>query len=490
MARAVVIARRTALYVFVAVIGFVLGVVAVYIWWVRGGPSLQPWHINELTVEFTADSVDEVRTYGDYQRLEENLFAQLDEEIYAHTDTGPAFMLARYSAGSAADPHRRTPDWNRSFELSADAPAGGVLLLHGMSDSPYSLRALGESLNQQGYWVVGLRLPGHGTAPAGLKDISWEDMAAAVRLGMEHLVSKVERDAIHIIGYSTGAPLALNYTLDVLQETASSAASPASLVLISPAIAISPVALLAKWKRRLSVLPGLEKFAWTAIQPEFDPYKYNSFTSNAGEQVHRLTRSVAHRIEARAASAPIKNFPPTLVFLSTVDATVSTDAVIDNLLEHLAVDRHELVLFDINRSSVASTILVSDPGPLTARLMANAALPFGLTLIANENTESRAVVSRRKAPLSADFSTVPLNLAWPRGVISLSHVALPFPPDDPLYGQRASAVDEALHLGQIAVQGERGLLKFPADWLLRLRHNPFYEFLETRVIEWMAETSG
>jgi len=148
------------------------------------------------------------------------------------------------------------------------------------------------------------------------------------------------------------------------------------------------------------------------------------------------------------------------------------------------------VLFDINRSSVASTILVSDPGPLTARLMANAALPFGLTLIANENTESRAVVSRRKAPLSADFSTVPLNLAWPRGVISLSHVALPFPPDDPLYGQRASAVDEALHLGQIAVQGERGLLKFPADWLLRLRHNPFYEFLETRVIEWMAETSG
>ncbi len=490
MARAVVIARRTALYVFVAVIGFVLGVVAVYIWWVRGGPSLQPWHTNELTVEFTADSVDEVRTYGDYQRLEENLFAQLDEEIYAHTDTGPAFMLARYSAGSAADPHRRTPDWNRSFELSADAPAGGVLLLHGMSDSPYSLRALGESLNQQGYWVVGLRLPGHGTAPAGLKDISWEDMAAAVRLGMEHLVSKVERDAIHIIGYSTGAPLALNYTLDVLQETASSAASPASLVLISPAIAISPVALLAKWKRRLSVLPGLEKFAWTAIQPEFDPYKYNSFTSNAGEQVHRLTRSVAHRIEARAASAPIKNFPPTLVFLSTVDATVSTDAVIDNLLEHLAVDRHELVLFDINRSSVASTILVSDPGPLTARLMANAALPFGLTLIANENTESRAVVSRRKAPLSADFSTVPLNLAWPRGVISLSHVALPFPPDDPLYGQRASAVDDALHLGQIAVQGERGLLKFPADWLLRLRHNPFYEFLETRVIEWMAETSG
>ena len=46
-----------------------------------------------------------------------------------------------------------------------------------MSDSPYSLRAIGQSLNQQHFWVVGLRLPGHGTAPSGLLSIHWEDMA-------------------------------------------------------------------------------------------------------------------------------------------------------------------------------------------------------------------------------------------------------------------------------------------------------------------------
>ena len=483
MRRIASIVKRLSLYLAVAVFGFVVGVAALYIYWVRSGPSLQLWHTEELTAEFTTERADEIRTFDDYRRLEDQLFAQLEEQVYARIDTGPAFALARYSAGSAADPRRRNPDWNRSFELPAETPAGGVLLLHGMSDSPYSLRALGQTLNQRGYWVVGLRMPGHGTVPSGLTTISWEDMAAVVRLGMTHLATKVGRGPIHIMGYSTGAPLALNYALDVLDGTA--APAPASLVLISPAIAITPAAILARWNVRLAVLPGLEKFAWTSISPEFDPFKYNSFTSNAGVQVRRLTRAVASRIEARGTPSPIKDFPPTLVFLSTVDATVSTDAVVDNLLEHLAPDRHELVLFDINRTSVATTVLVADPGPLTARLMADDALPFGLTLITNENTESTAVVSRRKVPLSVQVWTEPLNLAWPRGVISLSHVALPFPPDDPLYGRRGSAPDGALQLGQLGIQGERGLLKFSSDWLLRLRHNPFYDLLEARVLEWV-----
>jgi len=39
----------------------------------------------------------------------------------------------------------------------------------------------------------------------------------------------------------------------------------------------------------------------------------------------------------------------------------------------------------------------------------------------------------------------------------------------------------------VIYQGERGLLKFPPSWLLRLRYNPFYDFLENRVTEWMDE---
>ena len=32
---------------------------------------------------------------------------------------------------------------------------------------------------------------------------------------------------------------------------------------------------------------------------------------------------------------------------------------------------------------------------------------------------------------------------------------------------------------------ERGVLGLSGDWLLRLRHNPFYDFLEERVLEWV-----
>jgi alpha-beta hydrolase superfamily lysophospholipase len=448
-----------------------------------GDTPLHPWHTEELTQEFTAEMTDEIRTFDDYRQLEDRLFAQLEEKVYARTKTGPEYALVRYSAGSAADPQRRRTNWNRSFEFPAEKPIGGVLLLHGMSDSPYSLRTLGETLKQRNYWVIGLRLPGHGTAPSGLKHISWQDMAAAVRLGMTHLATQLGQKPIHIVGYSNGSPLALNYTFDAFEDDALTV--PTSLVLISPSIGLHPAAALAKWKRRLSILPGLGGFAWLSVMPEFDPYKYNSFATNAGEQVYGLTRSVARRIAARASSGANSILPPTLVFKSTVDATVSTDAVVDRLLKHLKPDRHELVLFDINRFAAKSSLLIADPAPLTTRLTADKSLPFVMTLVTNANPKSRAVVAHRKPPFSTEASkTEPLHLAWPRGVISLSHVALPFAPDDPLYGQGPPGEEDNLFLGQMAIQGERDLLKIPYSFLLRIRFNPFYVFLETRVLEW------
>jgi hypothetical protein len=138
-----------------------------------------------------------------------------------------------------------------------------------------------------------------------------------------------------------------------------------------------------------------------------------------------------------------------------------------------------------------SILLVSDPGPLTARVMDDGTLPFAVTLVTNENPGSTSVMARHKVPFSAEVSsTEPLDLAWPRGVISLSHVALPIPLDDPLYGQRPPDSEDVLFLGQMSTQGERGLMKISSDWLLRLRHNPFYDYLERRVLEWVADSQG
>ena len=455
-----------------------------------GGARLESWHTVRLTEEFTEDKADEVRDFADYLALEDRLFDQLDQEVYAGSETGFEHRLNRYSPGSAADPRKYDINWNRSFELGADQPRGGVLLLHGMSDGPYALRTLGAALNEAGFQVVGMRMPGHGTAPSGLRFIRRQDMTAAVRIGMRHLDEVLGDKPIHIIGYSTGAPLALEFALDALEGV--SAPVPTSLILVSPAIGIHAAAGMASFKDSLSNIPGMDSWSYLAIQKEFDPFKYNSFATNAADVVHQLTRSVARRIAERAATNPEVILPPTLVFKSTVDATVTTDAVVDNLLKRLHPERNELVLFDINRFTKAgSSMLIDDPAPLTDRVMEADNLPFAVTLVTNENEQTANVVSVYKPPFSAEVSEpTSHNASWPRGVISLSHLALAIAPDDPLYGRFPPEDDKHIFLGQMAIQGERGLLQVSTDWMIRLRYNPFYDYLEQRLLDWVDDSGG
>jgi alpha-beta hydrolase superfamily lysophospholipase len=447
---------------------------------------LEPWHKARLGEEFDDRMLgDEVRTLDDYLALENRLFAELREEVYTEVGTGPEFVLVRYSDGSAADPAVFEQDYNRTFELATEYPRGGVLLLHGMSDSPYSLSTIGKSLNEAGYQVLGLRLPGHGTAPSAMKHVRWQDMAAAAQLGMQHLAAEVVGKPIHVIGYSTGAALALDLSIEAAADV--SLPMPASLVLVSPAIGITRAAVLAGPTALLGRAPGMSRIGWSAITPEFDPFKYNSFTFNAGAQVHRLTRSVGDRVANLSRQGEAGHLPPMLVFKSTVDATVSTSAVVDRLLMQLPERRNELVLFDINREAVKSALLVADPGPLTAQLMARDDLPFSIRLITNESPQSDEIVEHYKPPFAMDVAdTRPLNVEWPQGVISLSHVALPFAPDDPLYGRYPPENRDRLFLGQAEIRGERGLLRISSDWLLRLRYNPFYDVLESRTLDWMS----
>ena len=486
-------AKRLGLYLGIAVLGFLAGAHVLYVLWALNGPPLQPWHEIELEAEFTADQADQVRTLADYQALEARLFAEVDARVYTETPRGPEQALVRYSAGSASDPRARTPDWNRTYEIVPPDPRAGVLLLHGMSDGPYSLRALGEALGRAGYRVLGLRLPGHGALPTGLLSVAWEDLAAAARLGMAHLASVMGGKPIHVIGYSMGAALALDYSLNVHASASAGASSngiaskpqPASLVLISPAVGLARIADLTPWVERLGRLPGLERLAWTAIMPEFDPFRFNSFTANASLQVHRMTQDLTTRVRRLAAAGPITGFPPTLIMLSAVDATVSAQAVADQLLRHLAPEGHELVLYDINRFALDAPLVVTDAGELTERLLADATLPFTVTFIHNLDADTRQVLAERKPPFSAGFTSgTPLDAPWPDEVIALSHIALPFPPDDPLYGRFPPADPSQVFLGQLAIRGENGVLKLPGNWLLRQRYNPFHDYQLQRILGW------
>jgi alpha-beta hydrolase superfamily lysophospholipase len=481
--------RRVLLAVAAGLLCIGIGLYLHFLWF---GPDLQPWHRARLTAEFTAAAYERgaVTSLTQYLALEDRLFIEVQEQVYGRVAPGDGLAFNRYNAGSRSDPGTWATNWNRTFVFEpADEPAGGILLLHGLTDSPYSLRSIGSALVNQGYKVVGLRLPGHGTIPGALRQFEVEDLAAATRLGMQDLRTQLGAGKpIYIVGYSNGAALAVDYCLDALQD--GTRPMPAGLVLISPALGITPLAAIGRIRTGLSELPGFGRAAWQLLEREIDPFKFQSFPFHAAGATQRLTSRVSRRIARLARAGAVQGLPPMLAFVSTVDATVQAPAVVDALLGRLAPGRHELVLFDVNRHSVVQPLLVADPAPFTRMILAQPQRPFALTLVSNLNPDTLRV-SQRRVPAGSTVATVtPLELEWPRTVFSLSHVALPFAPDDPLYGYAAPVAPRHIQLGRIEVRGEIGVLDVPAWMLTRQRSNPFHAYLLQRVAEFVAPQDG
>jgi alpha-beta hydrolase superfamily lysophospholipase len=180
------------------------------------------------------------------------------------------------------------------------------------------MRWLAQRLHGMGYWAVAIRLPGHGTAPSGLLDFTWQDLAAATRVGARYLRTRIGADQpLYLAGYSMGAALAVEYELARMQGEALPAS--AGLILFSPAIVVSPAAAFAVWQGRLAAVPGLENAALTTITPEYDPYKYT---------LHRQRRTGLHAHEGDPGAAGRARFrsgqrnAPDRGIQSAVDDTV------------------------------------------------------------------------------------------------------------------------------------------------------------------------
>jgi hypothetical protein len=246
------------------------------------------------------------------------------------------------------------------------------------------------------------------------------------------------------------------------------------------------LAALAAWQSRLGHLLGLKKLAWEAILPEYDPFKYGSFAINAGDVTYRLTNEIQARLDDLGHSGRLDHFPPILAFSSVVDATVSTPALVEGLFERLPAGRHDLVLFDINRMAEMEPILKSNPSLVIQEVMDDPDRTFTLSLVTNENAQSQRVIVRHRPPGNDAPSDSKLDLSWPENLYSLAHIALPLPPTDPLYGGRPAGTSPGIHLGDIALHGERGVLDIPASDMLRLRWNPFYPYVEARALEFLG----
>ncbi len=448
-------------------------------------PELHAWHQVQLEHEFRKDRSDAPKSFGEYRVLEEQLFTELRQRILDNPATADQAQLSRYNPNSVVAHLALDTMYNHSFELAPPGePRGSVLLVHGLSDSPYSMRALAETFVEQGYYVVALRMPGHGTLPSGLLDVSWEDWYAAVVLAAKHAAGRGGAGKPFIAGgHSTGAALVTLYSLRALTD--SSLPKPQQLHLVSAAIGITPFAALTNIISTLSFVPGLEKSKWMDVFPEYDPYKYNSFPVNAAKQIYKLTHVVQETMD-RLTPAQLAAMPRVHVYQSIVDATVTANQVVRGLLARLPARGHELIVFDINRHEKIESLIA--PGPLEdmERLRAAVNLPFRVTLVTNRERDRRDVAAFTRAAGAREVTVRDLPYEWPEGVFSVGHVSLPFPIDDPVYGLTSPSTETpsgmGFNLGAIAARGESGALVVGLGTLARLRSNPFFDVIRSNVV--------
>jgi esterase/lipase len=278
-------------------------------------------------------------------------------------------LILRVRSGEDASRLDKTVAGNAPFELKPAAafPHGrhklyrrGVLLVHGLTDSPYSMRHLANFFRDNGYRVMAILLPGHGTRPGDLLDISWREWAKSVAYGCDQLAAEV--DELYLAGYSAGGTLSIHQSL--LDQRVR------GLFLFSPALDITHRAAWANMHKLYSWLFPVAR--WVSIKPDRDIYKYESFPKNAALQLYELTQETARLLQQHEIKVPI------FTVASLDDASVITPAT----LEFLAAAAHplnHLVLYTTDTSQLPPGI---PPGQIE---LVNSSLP-GQKILSSAHT--------------------------------------------------------------------------------------------------------
>lgn len=181
---------------------------------------------------------------------------------------------------------------------------GGVLLVHGLGDSPWSFHDLGPELARQGFLARSVLLPGHGTVPEDMLDVTLEDWRRTVAEQAEML--RRDAGAVYLGGFSTGANLVLDHAY----------ADPrlAGLLLFSPAFRASvPFGWVTPLLRH--VRPWLVEPAAVA---ESIPTRYSVVPTNGFAQFHRSSLLAQRHLASGRFDKPV------LMVLAASDSVVDT----------------------------------------------------------------------------------------------------------------------------------------------------------------------
>jgi len=204
---------------------------------------------------------------------------------------------------------------NAPFMLVHDEPADKVVVLvHGLSDSPFFMREIAGVLFNEGFDVIAPLLPGHGLRDA---DDDMEDSALAERW-QAHVSEAVQlgqsmSDTVIIGGFSTGGALSVQHYLNNPESVE-------GIMLFSGALALSENAesLSKIWGIKL-----LAKFLDGSYETHGpNPHKYPNVASFAGMEL----MDIIHGIREKLAQGETIDVP-LFVAHSQADATTPIHGV-------------------------------------------------------------------------------------------------------------------------------------------------------------------
>lgn len=230
-------------------------------------PSLTP---SSQSVQFDADR------YRDFQDYIEKTRQRLsDNKIFLSDADREKELLA-------ALPFELPP-----ASTCNNAPSKGIALVHGLGDTPLMMRDIGKELASRCFLVRAVLLPGHGTRPGDLIDVSQKDWQQAVEFVVDTLKSDV--DEVYLGGFSLGGLLAINH--------AARDADVRGVITFSPALYLPWVVSNTQWLKYL--------MTWADVDPGEDYARYHATPLNAGAQIYKVTEILEAQLRKQPLDIPV-----------------------------------------------------------------------------------------------------------------------------------------------------------------------------------------
>ena len=158
----------------------------------------------------------------------------------------------------------------------------GVLVLHGFTGSPASMRPLAEDIAERGYAVELPRLPGHGTNWKDLQVTRWQDLAKETVRAFEDLKSRTRTRIV--LGLSNGGLIALRLAQTRGEDLAGQVLINPFLFSLDPRMKVLPILK--------SVLPSVPGVINDIAKPEQDELGYDRVPLRALYSISQLQKQV------------------------------------------------------------------------------------------------------------------------------------------------------------------------------------------------------